>query len=124
MTQAIIIDFPPLYDEIAMAFSLRLDQDIIFSWGDRLYVPWRKATMSREDSIVAPELIAHEAVHGERQGSGQEILNWWRRYIEDREFRLQEEIPAHRAEYQYILEHGNRQQRRSALSHLHGVVRP
>ena len=105
--QTIICDYPPLYEKIAEAFSLYPNDFIIFSWGDRIYNP------NRLD--IPPQLIAHEAVHGERQGSGQQIVDWWKQYIEDRLFRLTEEIPAHQAEYQYFLKHGNRRERRAAL---------
>ncbi len=107
MTQKIVNDYPPLYDEIAAAFRLKVRDPIIFSWGDRLYDPTRMG--------IPPELIAHEAVHGERQGRGQQILDWWKQYIEDRAFRLAEELPAHCAEYQHVLAHGNRTERRAAL---------
>ncbi|MCH8135387.1 MAG: hypothetical protein IIB77_05340 [Proteobacteria bacterium] len=107
MTQQIVNDYPPLYDEIAVAFGLKVRDPIIFSWGDRLYNPTRME--------IPPELIAHEAVHAERQGGGQEIIDWWVHYIDSRAFRLAEEIPAHCAEYQHVLAHGNRTERRAAL---------
>ena len=107
LTQQIVHDYPPLYDEISAAFDLYPSDSIIFSWGDRLYNPY--------EFDILPKLIAHERVHGERQGSGNDIVDWWKQYIEDRAFRLEEEIPAHRAEYQYILKHGNRSERRGAL---------
>lgn len=107
MIQEIVNDFPPLYDEIAAEFGLISQDEIIFSWGDRLYNP--------NSLDIPPALIAHEAVHGERQGSGQKIRDWWQRYIEERRFRLNEEIPAHLAEYQHILKNGNRYERRAAL---------
>ena len=106
MTQQIINDYPPLFDEIDAAFNVR-GKSIMFSFGDRLYNP--------EGIEIPPELVAHEAVHGERQSSGQRVRDWWRRYMADRLFRLNEEIPAHQAEYRYLLEHGNRYQRCSAL---------
>ena len=107
MIQDVIYDFPPLYEEISEAFGLYPGDRIIFSWGDQLYNPTR--------ANIVPELVAHEAVHGERQGSDQQIIDWWKRYIEDRSFRLDEEVPAHIAEYQHVLKHGNRNERRTAL---------
>lgn len=107
MTQQIVGDYPPLYDDIAAAFGLKPKDTIIFSWGNQIYNP------SRVD--IPSALIAHEAVHGQRQGSGQQIVDWWKRYIEDGQFRLSEEIPAHRAECWHIQTHGNRYERRSAL---------
>ena len=107
MIQEIIEDFPPLYDDIVEAFGLKSDNSILFSWGDRLYNP--------HSLVIVPQLIAHEAVHGERQGTHWDIIDWWKRYMDDRLFRLQEEIPAHRAEYEYMAANGNRAQRRGCL---------
>lgn len=104
MSQEIVYDYPPIYDELVKAFPIR-GKSIIFSWGDRLYVP--------NGETVTPELLAHEAAHGERQLG--DIEGWWRRYIDDAGFRLQEELVAHRAEYAYLLRHGNRRDRRIAL---------
>ncbi len=84
----VVYEFPPLYDEIAGAFDLRCYKPI-FSWGDRIFNPHRVA--------VDTALIAHEGVHGGRQGESPEA--WWRRYIADPQFRLTEELLAHTAEY-------------------------
>jgi len=113
MIQEIVTDYPPIYDEIARVFDLHPNDGIIFSWGDRIYNPM--------DAVIAPELIAHEAVHGERQGTSEDtILAWWANYVEDSNFRLYEEILAHRAEYNWRLANGNRKQRRSALKQTAG----
>ncbi len=110
MTQQIIRDFPPLYKEIATTFNLRIDDPVIFSWGDRVYSP--------HDEKLHPALVVHEAVHGERQGKDREILLWWERYMRDPMFRLREEIPAHQAEYRWFLENSSRRGRRRALKQI------
>lgn len=81
---------PPLFEEIAAAFPIvRTHKGIIYAWGDRIYNP---------DGITIPgELLVHERVHMDRQGSAVEM--WWRFYLADPEFRLREEIPAHVAEH-------------------------
>lgn len=87
----IIYDVPPMYDEMDAAFGVK-GKPVIFAWGDRIYMPGMAQGLSKA-------LAAHEAVHGERQMAypgGVEA--WWRRYIADPQFRLDEEIPAHRAE--------------------------
>lgn len=105
--QVIVADFPPLYDEIANAFCLHGRTDLVFSWGDCAYNP--------HGLEIPAEIRVHEAIHGQRQGSGQQVLDWWRRYIEDPNFRLREEVYAHRAEYRWLVGNGNRRQRRRAL---------
>lgn len=109
VTQQIIQDFPPNYHEIDAAFNVRDNHGVIFSFGDRIYAP-------HGPKIIAPELIAHEGIHGQRQGTKHaKILAWWDRYIDDIEFRLDEELVAHRAEYRHLMQFGNRTKRRAAL---------
>ena len=113
MEQTIVTDFPPIYNEIAAVFRIHERRDVVFSFGSKLYNPY---------ALVLPgQIIAHEAVHGERQGEdGNGILSWWKRYMEDKGFRFVEELHAHRAEYRWLMENGNRKQRRSALKEVAG----
>jgi len=107
--QEIVIDYPPAYEEIAKAFGLGTKEPVIFSWGDRIYNP--------TGFTITGELLAHEAVHGMRQGLTEAtILDWWQRYMDEVGFRLAEEIPAHRAEYQWLQAHANRKERRAAMN--------
>ena len=107
VTQEVIIEQPPMYQELAFIFRLHDRRDVIFSFGDRIYNPYQLA--------IEPHIAAHEAIHGIRQGIGTEVLEWWRRYMDDPMFRYIEELVAHRAEYYWLTEHGNRHQRRRAL---------
>jgi len=103
---AIIVAYPPLFDEIDRAFRVR-GKNVFYSWGRDIYNPM--------DLVIPPELLAHEAAHGERQVKA-DINAWWREYIRSPSFRLREEIPAHQAEYRYLVEHApNRNARRAAL---------
>ena len=110
--QTIVVDFPPNYDEIAAVFRIHSRRDVIFAFGPRLFNPYNLA--------IPDHLIAHEAVHGGRQGTGQAILDWWKQYLEDRAFRLVEETAAHRAEYRWLMTHGNRKERRRAMNEVSG----
>lgn len=62
-------------------------------------------------------LIAHEAVHqGQQTAFEGGIEGWWKTYCLDGPFRLQQEIPAHRAELRSLLERSsNRHARRTYL---------
>ena len=110
MMQRLVFERPPIFDEARALFGPRIDR-AIFSWGDRLYNPAR--------IVIPPALLAHEAVHGERQSKA-DIECWWRAYLDSASFRLQEEIPAHQAEYRALIESGNRHQRRTALKVVAG----
>jgi len=99
----IIEDYPPNFDELIKVFPIT--KTVIFAWGDKIYNPNR--------IHIPAELISHEEIHGARQKP--DVEGWWARYIEDPVFRIQEEIPAHQAEYKWLMENGNRHERKSAL---------
>lgn len=108
--QKVINDYPPLWYEINAAFKVG-KQEVIFSFGPVIYNP--------TGAYIPPQLMVHEAVHGIRQGTDRnKIYDWWKRYIDSPKFRLAEEVPAHQAEYKWLKQHGNRQQRRQALKQV------
>lgn len=83
---------PPMWDRVIAQFPTAAKGDTIFSYATCIYRPNVMAGLP--DS-----LMAHERVHCERQlvyPGGVEA--WWDRYLDDPRFRLDEEIPAHRAE--------------------------
>lgn len=85
-----------MIEEIDAAFNVR-GKPVIFAWGDVIYAPNRKGELPKS-------LLVHEAVHGERQKAHEGgIEGWWRRYIAEPRFRLDEEIPAHRAELVHLM---------------------
>jgi hypothetical protein len=84
----IVREYPPIIDKIDAKFNVR-GKEIIYAWGDTIYNPM---------NVLLPEfLIAHEEVHGKRQGL--DIEGWWDRYMEDIEFRYQEELHSHAREF-------------------------
>ena len=109
--QEVICDFPPIYPKISERFGIVGRRDIVFSFGPQLYNPY--------GCHISDAILAHEAVHGGRQGAGvEQILNWWTRYMEDRLFRFVEETHAHRAEYRWLAAHAPRRDRRRALKEV------
>jgi hypothetical protein len=85
----IIRAFPPMYAEINKKFNVR-GKPVIFTFGETIYNP--------NNVKIGPELMAHEEVHAKQQHVDPE--GWWRMYMADATFRLAEELPAHRAEFQ------------------------
>ncbi len=109
--QEVCVAYPPMYEEIQAEFGLKRDAAVIFSWGSIIYNP-----MGME---LNGALLAHEAVHGQRQGdTATSIVDWWTKYLDDDLFRLREEIPAHVAEYLWWVNNGNRRERRSARDRI------
>jgi hypothetical protein len=79
----------------------------IFCYGDIIYYPG--------GNKLPPELMAHEAVHQEQQGSDPAL--WWKKFLASPKFRLDQEIPAHQAEYRHMLANApSRQVRRYVKS--------
>lgn len=85
----ILREYPPMFDKIAAAFPGARDRGVMFAWAGTVYLP--------SGGEVPPELKAHEEVHFEQQGDAP--VDWWERYIASAEFRLEQEIAAHRAEF-------------------------
>lgn len=80
----------PMWGRIVAAFPEANEKGVFYAYVDRIYNP--------HGVPISPALIAHEAAHGKRQLEvGVEV--WWKRYIADERFRLDEEVIAHRAEY-------------------------
>lgn len=85
----IITALPPNYEMIATYFPIKTMKGIWFTFGDKLYNP---------DNVPVPDpIMKHEEVHMERQGD--KVDEWWVRYCIDKEYRLAEELAAHRAEF-------------------------
>lgn len=103
----IVFDYPPMIDEIDAAFNVR-GKPVIYAWGQTVYNPMKIE--------IAPQLAAHEGAHCHQQGD--DIEGWWRNYIDDPEFRLRQEVQAHQVEYRYLIQNGNRNDRRRAKKHV------
>jgi len=83
----VVQDWPPNIEAIRAV--LPVTERNIFAYGGKIYSP------SRGD--LSRELIAHERVHFQQQGDLVDL--WWEMFLADPEFRLTQEIPAHKAEY-------------------------
>jgi hypothetical protein len=99
---------PPNFAEIDRKFLIK-GKPIAFTYGDTVYVP------SGHDLVDHVEV--HEQIHIEQQ-SRIPAKEWWEKYIEDPRFRFDQELKAYQAQYQYILEHSARPQRRMLLKKI------
>lgn len=117
--QIVVVDRPPVWDRCVEAFGREQleGKPVVFAWGRKLFNP--------TNAPIPRPLAAHEAVHGQRQeayidfpgyvpsegdvANDERITAWWERYLCEPLFRLDEEIYAHRAEYEaYLRRHGPR----------------
>lgn len=108
MKQRVLVEKPPVYDRCVHAFGQEVivGKPIIWSWGDVIYNP--------TNIDISRELLAHEAVHGVRQ-IAHGLEKWWDLYLQSRDFRYNEEVLAHRAEWQHLAKWGKADAKRLAL---------
>lgn len=105
MTLRIVREPPPNYQEVLAAFPFASHPGTYFTYGKCIFVPVG-------DAMVSDHMQAHETIHAERQADNP--AGWWRRYLDDRDFRLAEELVAHQAEFRHF-EGSPRAQRRFYL---------
>lgn len=100
-------EYPPNIKAIEARFGARVrNGTVIFTYTPFVYVP--------SGNQLSPPLEAHERVHLEQQGRNPAV--WWDLYLHDVDFRLTQELPAHRAEWQvWKATHKGREKRRFAL---------
>ena len=90
----IIVASPPIYDRIAEQFpAIRGQKGIVYAFGEVIFNP--------DGVAIPPQILAHEAVHCERQKE-RGAAAWWESYLADQGFRFEEELAAHRAEYRHV----------------------
>ena len=80
----------PLLFKVKKKFDLTFKQleNIIFTYGDTIY----------HSKDMPAHLVAHEITHVfQQQKFG--VKEWWKKYLEDPEFRLEQELEAYRQQY-------------------------
>lgn len=108
-------ELPPNYPQLCAAFpSIVNEPDAIFAYGFDIFNPGGRELPAYK--------IAHEEVHG-RQQLEVGVEWWWQTYIEDKDFRLNEEIPAHHVDYKmFCKEYTDRNQQAQYLDHLANLL--
>lgn len=107
-----VTGLPPNYEDIRRVFPSASGPNVIFAYGDIVYVPNGKP--------LPQEIYDHERVHGQRQtDNAGGVTQWWRRYLEDPVFRQAEELVAHIREYHSFCErNADRNARNGYLSQM------
>ena len=83
----IVKEYPPNIDKIREKFKLH--EGVIFTYGDTIYNP--------DGGFIDRALEIHEETHTKQQGNN--IEEWWDKYLTDDEFRLSQEVEAYRNKY-------------------------
>lgn len=100
--------FPPNYDDIKAALPAVADEKAaVFTYGDTLHNPHK--------TDVLPHLRVHEAVHAQRQ---KDPDAWWKQYLSDPAFRLEEELAAFSAQYHFTRSILSAKKQKTVLTYL------
>lgn len=105
---------PPIYDEANALFKLEEHKlRCVFTYGNTLHNPFNIA--------LDPELIRHEETHMEQQEGHPDVAAmWWKRYIQDAEFRVDQEAEAYGAQYKLYCQQVKDREKR--FRYLHGLA--
>ena len=121
MTKEINItnEFPPqyIYNACVEKFGVSFRKGVIFTVGKNIHV--------FEKEKLTKDLIEHEITHVIQQMK-MGVEKWWDKYLNDPEFRLEQEVEAYREQYKYALKAFDREDRRMFLNdiskHLSGYM--
>lgn len=102
----IVNENPPNYDKIAKKFDLH--ESVVFTYGDTVYVPG--------GGDIPDHLMVHEQTHEKQQGDNPEA--WWDRYLEDDEFRLNQEVEAYRNQLRFVRKKITKKQKSDFLNRI------
>jgi hypothetical protein len=84
---------PPNWSRLTKEFGVHWDSGVIVTYGDTAH--------TKRVAVMTPDLIAHELVHVIQQ---KELgpIKWWEKYINDRDFRLSQELEAYTRQAKWI----------------------
>lgn len=88
-------ELPPNFEAVVEKIPRAAEKGVIFAYSPAVYVPSGRP--------LPPHLVEHEKVHLEQQGANPAA--WWQRYLDDLDFRFEQELEAHVAEYEEYCRH-------------------
>lgn len=98
---------PPIYDTIRKSLNVNWDSGICIVYGDTCY----------SKNPLSPDLLVHEETHVRQQ----EIWGpeeWWRKWLEDKVFRLEQEVEAYKNQAEWVKANSPRNYRRFRLNQM------
>lgn len=90
----IVNSYPPNIDLIRVVLADPADATYVFDGS--IYNP------SGKD--ISPDILHHESIHLKQQGG--DSAGWWQRYLEDEDFRQEQELAAYGEQYRYAKDNG------------------
>lgn len=111
-------DLPPIWEELVKTFGPIVHK----KWNDRVLVVVYGDTIHQSFKHTMPmDLKVHEMTHVRQHlAYPGGPAAWWKRYLEDITFRLDQEIEAYRNQYRYSQDYMSRPDRRDLIKHMAG----
>lgn len=81
---------PPNFAVLEKKFGVKWE-DIVVTYGDTVHCP----------APLAEHVLKHEAIHVRQQGE-MGVEEWWKRYLDEPEFRYGQELEAYREQFRFI----------------------
>jgi hypothetical protein len=105
----VIIARPPVYDLICRTLGTP-PEDALYAYDGSIYNPGK--------GRITPALKVHERVHFKQQREFGSADAWWARYCADKQFRYEQELEAHIAEFKflYVMQAARKEQNLYALA--------
>lgn len=85
------------------------EKGVLVTYGDTYY----------SKNPTTPDLVVHESVHMHQQLE-MGIQEWWKKYIDDDSFRIDQEVEAYRTQVQHLKNYSSsmsRDERRQRIAH-------
>jgi len=106
----IVKSYPPNFREIIAAFPSARQPGTIFCYGETIHNPSGRK--------LSQALINHERVHADQQIAAG-VEQWWASYLTVAQFRFQQELEAHVAEWLTVVgSNANRNERRMKMAEI------
>ena len=108
----IVNELPPkrIYDACVKQFGVSFDDGIVWTYGDAIHTKYP----------LRPDVCAHEKVHIKQQ-LAMGVVKWWDQYLEDPQFRYEQELEAYQAQWKFIKK--NVQSRNDQFNFLKHIAR-
>jgi hypothetical protein len=91
---SVVAGYPPNWDAIRLRFGLTDASQLVFTYAPRVYVPSGQA--------LPPDIVIHEHVHLEQQAAPLGPEGWWARFLDDDEWRVEQEVAAYKAQIAHL----------------------
>lgn len=86
---------PPhwILDEVKEKFGVVWESSVIFTYGN---------VISSSAGMMTEDLLAHEKHHTIQQSNFGGADKWWREYLDNEQFRLDQELECYRKQYKWL----------------------